>query len=130
MFVRRTAVVATATVGMLAAGSGVAFAHQCINISKPTAAGVQIIIDETTGEPSWMTKGLEQRIANGLVDFETGEGFSGLLGIDFDGDGTADVATYLLGPTGEIPQNAQWNGAECKGIVNFEALFTCPTSPL
>lgn len=130
MFVRRTATVAAATVGILAVGSGTAFAHQCINISKNPSAGVQLVFDETTGEVAWISKGLQQRIEQGLVDFETGEGFSGLIGFDVDGDGKADAATYILGPTGEIPQQAQWNGAECKGMVNFEALFTCPNSPL
>lgn len=61
----------------------------------------------------------------GAVDLEAGEGFHGLIRFDFDGDNVADVATYIVGPDGEIPRQAKDNGAPCAGVVNFEALFAC-----
>lgn len=126
----RVAAVTSAAVGMVLLGSGVAFAHECVNISKPPGAGIQVLIDVQTDQIVWATAGVHKRIANGTIDPETGEGFHGLLGLDFDGDGTADAATYIVTPSGEIPQNAQWNGAQCHGIVNFSALETCATTPL
>ena len=67
----------------------------------------------------WVSKGLQGRIDRGLVDPATGEGFSGLIGFDVDGDGAADFATFIVGPNDEIPLQAQMNGATCKGIVNI-----------
>lgn len=130
MRVHRIASVTAATVGMFVLGSGVAFAHECVNISKPAGAGIQVLIDVQTDEIVWATQGVHKRIANGTINPDTGEGFHGLLGLDFDGDGHADAATYIVTPTGEIPQKAQWNGAQCRGIVNFAALETCATTPL
>lgn len=130
--VRRPLLVGAAAVAAIGLGAAPAMAHQCVNASKKNqGAGVQIVFDETTGDVAWMSTGLENRIARGLVDLETGEGFHGLIGIDLDGDGAVDVATYIVGPNGEIPQNAQWNGPTCKGIVNFETFMTeCQTAPV
>ena len=57
------------------------------------------------------------------MDPDTGEGFHGLVGFDIDGDNVADLATYIVGPNGEIPQNAQDNGATCQGIINIGVWF-------
>ena len=121
----RAAAVLGATAGLVLVSSGVASAHECVNISKQNqAAGVQIVFGEGDA-PVWISSGLQKRIDAGLVDLDTGEGFSGLIGFDFDGDKVADVATFIVGPDGEIPRQAQDNGAPCAGVVNFEALFAC-----
>ena len=121
---RRAAVlVAIPTTLVLAAGP--AFAHQCVNASKKNqAAGVQIIFGEGD-DPLWVSKGLQKRIDNGVVDLETGEGFHGLVGVDVTGDGKVDFAVYIVGPNDEIPLPAQTNGADCHGIVNVEEFFAC-----
>jgi len=106
---------------VLAAGPG--SAHECVNASKQNiAAGVQVVLNDQD-EIVWLTKGLQNRIDQGLVDPETGEGFHGLVGFDIDGDGAADVATYIVGPNDEIPEQAQENGATCQGIINIGVWF-------
>ncbi|HWJ11282.1 MAG TPA: hypothetical protein VNS46_18015 [Nocardioides sp.] len=121
----RAAAVLGTTAGLVLVTSGVASAHECVNISKKNqAAGVQIVFGDGDA-PVWVSAGLQRRIDAGLVDLETGEGFHGLIGIDFDGDSVADVATYIVGPDGEIPSQAQDRGAPCAGVVDFEALFAC-----
>jgi hypothetical protein len=112
-----------ATTALLAA-AGPAWAHECGNADKNQAAGVQVVIDVNTGAIVWLSNGLQHRIDQGLVDPETGEGFSGLLGFDLNGDGVTDVSTYIVGPNAEIPEEAQFNGAACHGVINLEAFFT------
>ena len=114
----------------VAAGAGVllaagpSLAHECVNASKKNqAAGVQVVIDAETGDIVWTTNGVANRLAQGLIDPVTGEGFQGLLGFDLDGDGAADVSTWMVGPNGEIPLNAQFNGPACKGVTNIETWF-------
>lgn len=115
----------------VAAGAGVllaagpSLAHECVNASKQNqAAGVQVVIDADTGEIVWTTKGVANRLAQGLIDPVTGEGFQGLLGFDLDGDGAVDVSTWIVGPNDEIPLNAQFNGPACKGVTNINTWFT------
>jgi hypothetical protein len=69
--------------------------------------------------------GLENRIAQGIVDFESGEGFHGLIAFDVDGDGVADFSTWIgVGPDGhEIPIEAQFRGPACRGITNLGIYF-------
>lgn len=55
---------------------------------------------------------------------DTGAGFHGLIGFDFDGDGTVDVQTFIVGPDDEIPELAQFNGPSCHGITNVGIYFT------
>lgn len=119
----RAAIALTAIPSALALTAAQASAHECMNASKKNqAAGVQLVLNDAD-EIVWMTKGLENRIAQGIVDPETGEGFSGLVGFDIDGDGAADLATYIVGPNGEIPLQAQFNGATCQGIINIGTWF-------
>lgn len=129
--IRRPLLVGTAAVAATLMGAAPALAHQCVNASKKNqSAGVQIVFNEATGEISWMSKGLEGRIARGLVDLDTGEGFHGLMGLDFDGDGAVDVATWIVTPTGEIPLKAQYSGPACKGVVNWEQFMECQMAPV
>ena len=103
-----------------------AFAHECINASKSgQAAGAQVLIDGTTGEILWTTEGLANRIAQGVVDPDTGAGFHGLIAFDADGDGTADYSTWVdVGPEGEVPLVAQLSGPACRGMTNLFLYFT------
>jgi hypothetical protein len=103
-----------------------ALAHECMNASKSDqAAGAQVLMDATTGEILWMTPGIAQRLEQGLVGPD-GEGFHGLIAFDFDGDGVADVSTWIgVGPgdSDEIPMIAQLNGPACKGLTNIGVYF-------
>lgn len=120
---RRLAVAAIATPAALVLAAGPANAHECINASKQNqAAGVQLVLNDQD-EIVWLTQGLQNRIDRGLVDPSSGEGFHGLIGFDVDGDGAADFATYIVGPEGKIPDQAQENGATCQGIVNIGVWF-------
>jgi hypothetical protein len=122
--VHRLMLGSVAAAAALLATAAPAWAHECVNADKNQAAGVQVVIDANTGELVWVSQGLQQRIAQGLVDPDTGEGFSGLLGFDVDGDAVADVSTFIVGPEMEIPEQAQLNGPECHGITNIEVFFT------
>ena len=122
----RAATVIGAAVALSLFAAGTASAHECVNISKKNqAAGVQITFDAETDEVVWISSGLQKRVNAGLVDLDSGEGFHGLIGIDFDGDSVADIATWIVGKDGEVPVVAQQNGAPCNGVVDFEAYFAC-----
>jgi len=100
-----------------------ALAFECTNLSKPPAAGTQVVFGPGD-EIVWVSRGLERRIEQGLVDPETGDGFHGLLGFDFDGDGVVDASTYIgVGPDGEIPLEAQFAGPACRGLSNLGIFF-------
>ena len=101
-----------------------AVGHECINASKVNAgAGAQLVIG-VDGSIVFMTPGLAHRFEHGLIDPETGEGFHGLIGFDYDGDGVADMTTWLVGPDDEIPLEAQLRGPACRGVTNVELYFT------
>ena len=104
--------------------SSAALATECVNASKQPAAGAQAIVNVVTGEVEVITEGLQRRIDQGLVDPETGEGFHGLIGFDFNGDGTAEVTTWIVGPEDEIPELAQSNGPACHGVTNIGVFFS------
>ena len=119
---RILALVAGVTASLLIASS--AFAFECTNASKPPASGVQVVFDADFETILYITPGGMKRIEQGLIDIETGEGFHGLLGVDFDGDGAADVSIYFgVGPDGEIPLEAQFRGPACRGLTNIGILL-------
>ena len=123
MRVRRGVVLtAMAAVAVTVMGAGPALATDCTNASKPTQAGIQLIIGPD-GNIEWTTSGLAIRIEHGLIDTSSGAGFHGLIGFDVDGNGTADVSTYVVGPNAALPEVAQINGAACHGIVPIESLL-------
>jgi hypothetical protein len=129
--VRRVSLGAVALVAAALIAAGPVLADHCTNASKPPAAGVQVVIDTNTGAIVWISNGLQHRVDQGLVDPNTGAGFSGLIGFDFDGDAVADVTTYIVGPNMALPEQAQLNGAECHGIVSIETFFTeCVSGPI
>jgi hypothetical protein len=101
-----------------------ALAFECTNLSKGPAAGAQLIFG-ANNEVLFISKGLERRIEQGLVDFNTGEGFHGLIAFEIDGDGIADASTYIgVGPDGEIPLEAQFAGPACRGLSNLGIYFS------
>jgi hypothetical protein len=109
-----------AMLAMVAMG-GTAFADHCTNIQKDAhdpSKGVQVIINATDGSLEWANAGVRNRVAHGLIDPASGEGFHGLVGLDFDGDGTVDAMTYIVGPEGDaLPETAIQNGSPDHGIV-------------
>ena len=121
-FTSRLALAGVAAGSSILLAAAPSLAHECINASKPTAAGIQVILGPTGIE--WSTPGLAARFASGLVDPDTGEGFHGLVGFDFDGDGVVDFSTYIVGPDDEIPEVAQFNGPACHGITSLEVYFS------
>jgi hypothetical protein len=114
------ALAAAATI-VLTAGPGLA--HECTNLDKVASAGAQIVFGPND-TIEYISTGLQSRIDRGIVDPETGEGFSGLIAFDEDGDGTADFFTYIVGPNDELPDQAQWSGSVCHGVINIETAFT------
>ena len=119
---RQVGIAAALAASVLLANSGVAMAHECFNISKNAnnpGAGAQVVIDVNTGEIVDATNGLVNRVERGIVDPETGEGYHGVVGLDFDGDGEAGASTYQVTPSDEIPEQAQENGSPDHGIVNI-----------
>jgi hypothetical protein len=86
--------------------------------------GAQIVFG-ANDEVLFISRGLENRIAQGIVDFESGEGFHGLIAFDVDGDGVADASTWIgVGPDGhELPIEAQMRGPACRGITNLGIYF-------
>jgi hypothetical protein len=102
-----------------------AAATECVNASKKDqAAGAQVMFGPDD-EIVFVTTGLQNRLDQGLVDPDTGEGFHGLIAFDFDGDGQADVSTWIgVGPDGEeIPLEAQLRGPACRGLTNIGIYF-------
>ena len=86
------------------------------------------LIDATTGEIVWTTEGLANRLAQGVVNPETSEGFHGLVAFDTNGDGIADFSTWIdVGPDGEVPLVAQLSGPACRGLTNLFLYFTVCT---
>jgi len=119
--VRRLAAVTGGMLASLLIATSV-LGHECVNANKRPAAGVQVVFN-FSGQLVWLSDGLARRIDKGLVNPETGEGFHGLAGLDIDGDGSADVTTYIVGPDDEIPWQAQARGAACHGIINIGEYF-------
>ena len=103
-----------------------ALGHECVNASKSDqAAGAQALIDGNTGEILWMTEGLAARLAQGVIDPSTSEGFHGLVAFDYTFDGIADFSTWIdVGPDGEVPLVAQLSGPACRGLTNLFLFFT------
>lgn len=121
--IRRVAITAVTAPAILALAAGPGIAHECVNASKKNqAAGAQLVLNDQD-EIVWLSRGLQNRINKGQVDPDTGAGFHGLIGFDLDGDGAADVSTYIVGPAGEIPEQAQSNGATCRGIIDIGVWF-------
>lgn len=122
---RRVAAVGAGVLASLLIASS-AFAFDCTNASKHDPAdGAQVLLDLTTGEIEWTTPGLAQRLARGIVDADSGEGFHGIIAFDFNGDGVADASTWSeVGPDGEIPEVAQLNGPACRGLTNIGIYLT------
>lgn len=119
---RRVALGAVAAAATIVLTAGPGLAHECINASRNGIAGAQLVLG-SDDSILWISNGLQHRVDQGLVDMDTGEGFSGLVAFDIDGDGVGDLATWIVGPNGEIPLKAQFNGDPCKGVTNIGLWF-------
>jgi len=100
-----------------------ALAFDCTNASSRTDAGAQLIFGPED-EILYMSNGVQHRLEQGLIDFETGDGFHGRIAFDFTDDGVADANTWIgVGPEGEIPPQAQQAGPACRGVTNIGVWF-------
>jgi hypothetical protein len=121
MSIRRVAAGAAISIGAVVAVAGPAFADHCTNASRnlhnPTA-GAQVILGEND-EIVWATNGVYNRIDQGLIDPDSGEGFHGLVSF-------GPVSTWFgVGPEGDaLPDEAITNGPACKGITDIGVYFT------
>lgn len=109
---------AIAATAMLAF-TGTASAFHCTNVSKDAknpGAGAQVVIDANTDEIVSASRGVQKRVEKGLIDPDSGEGYHGLVGLDFDGDGQADRSTYIVTPNSVLPDTAIENGTPDHGI--------------
>ena len=117
------------TLAAVVVTSGPAWADHCTNIQKDQhdpSKGVQVIINDTDGSIEWANAGVLNRVSHGLIDPDSGEGFNGHVGIDFDGNGTVDVMTYMVGPESDaLPDTAIDNGSPNHGIVSICAVIDC-----
>jgi hypothetical protein len=107
------------TIACLSAAAPAALAFDCGNASKPVGAGEKAVVSET-GVVS-ISKSWQNQLDHGKTVDQLHGGF---LGIDLNGDGIADADTYA-NPHGEIPQQAQQNGAPCHGVTSIEAAIGC-----
>ena len=119
----RITVIPVAAAIALGVTAGPAAADHCVN-ANTNNQGLQVVIDAATGEPSYLAPGVRRRVERGLIDVATGDGFAGPLGIDFDGDGTADVVSLQVTPWNAIPEPALVNGATCHGIVDIATFLS------
>jgi hypothetical protein len=113
--------VATAALAMVVM-TGTASAFHCTNASKDAknpGAGAQVVINAETGEIVSASKGVQQRVEKGLIDPDSGEGYHGLVGLDFDGDGEPDRSTFIVTPNDVLPDTAIENGPPDRGITTL-----------
>jgi hypothetical protein len=123
MIPKRSIATLAVAITSMAAAAPAAMAFDCGNASKPVGAGEKAVVS-ADGSIDWISKSWQEQLAHGkTVDQLHG----GYLGIDVNNDGTADVDTYA-DPRGEIPQQAQQNGAECHGVTSIEAAYACNAS--
>jgi hypothetical protein len=124
---RRAAIGSGAAIALIVLAAAPGMAHECVNPDKQPGAGAQVIINVTTDAVTFANPGIEKRFTSGVTSEET---FRGLIGLDFDGDGQADLTTWIVGKYGEIPEQAQLAGAACHGVLNIDAYFTCMEAEL
>jgi hypothetical protein len=113
---------AAASVAALVMMAGPAFAHECTNASKDQtnpAAGAQIVFGCGDDE-------IISAKPHALALLENGDFPKGWIAFDVDCDGVADAGTYIVGPEGEIPTQAQQSGSPDHGIVNVCDYFGLP----
>lgn len=119
MTIKRSLAICATVATTLTAAAPAALAFDCGNASKPVGPGEKAVVSESGVE--WISKSWSEQIAHGKnVDQLHG----GFLGIDLNGDGVADADTYA-NPRGEIPQQAQQNGAACHGVTSIEQEVAC-----
>ena len=75
--VRRVSLGAVTLMAVAVLTAGPALAGHCTNADKNAAAGVQAVLDLNTFQIVFVSNGLQQRIDQGLVNLQTGEGSQG-----------------------------------------------------
>lgn len=129
MSVRRLSTTIVATVAALLLAAGPAFAGHCTVANKPVSSGVQVVINGFTGEPVWISQGVQQQIDKfGIEHVEAN--FKGWIGLTFDGDATPEVSILIPGREGELgfpalPTTAYDNGPECSGVIDLHQYDEC-----
>jgi hypothetical protein len=122
---RRAAIGTAAAAAAIILGAGPALADHCTNASKPAGSGIQVLLDAEFENVLWLSDGVQQRIDAGIINPDDGTGFTGLLGVDLDGDLAADISIWVFddNPWGAIPEPALANGAECHGVMDVGEYF-------
>ena len=129
MSVRRLSTTIVATVAALLLAAGPAFAGHCTVANKPPQSGVQVVLNGFTGEPVWISQGVQRQIDRfGLAHVEAN--FKGWLGFTFDADAVPEVSILIPGNIGELgfphlPLTAYENGPECNGVIDLEQYDEC-----
>lgn len=119
---RRIAIGAAGIAASIVLAAGPALAHECTNAARNNndpSKGAQIIFG----------CGFEDIISakkHAITLIEAGGFPSGWIAFDIDCDGVADAGTYLVGPNGEIPEQAQANGTSTNGVMNICTYFGLP----
>jgi hypothetical protein len=122
------------TVGLVLSVAAPAFAHDCVNLSR-NINSVGVVVGpgcnpDGTDSITVISNGVAQRVdkfglnPDGTPNFN----FHGPLGLDFNCDGTPDLATYEPGGgTGGVVQGAVHgqgqNRVNCKGVTDIEDAF-------
>jgi hypothetical protein len=118
---RRVFTFTSVLIAALVIGAAPALAGFCFVENKPVGPGQQAIIDFT--DPTFesfeiLNKSAEHRNENSFSEDGTPK-IAGFLGVDLDGDGTADAEFLIPGnPDGHLPEGALQAGpgdSQCDG---------------
>jgi hypothetical protein len=119
---KKAAFGAAAVAGTIVLAAGPALAHECTNVARND-------IDPSKGAQIIFGCGEDEILAakpHALALLQSGKFPSGWIAFDVDCDGVADAGTYIVGPEGEIPTQAQQNGSPDHGVVNICDYFGLP----
>ncbi|HET7489656.1 MAG TPA: hypothetical protein VFJ85_17140 [Acidimicrobiales bacterium] len=117
--------IATGAAGIAASlllAAGPALAHECTNAARDShdpSKGAQIIFGCGDGDIISAKK-------HAIKVMEAGGFPSGWIAFDVDCDGVADAGTYIVGPMGELPEQAQAGGSTTNGVMNICTYFGLP----
>lgn len=106
-------------IAAIAIGAAPALAGFCFVENKPIGPGQQAVINFADGSFEILNNSAEHRNENSLSEDGTPR-IAGFLGVDLDGDGTADAEFLIPGnPDGHLPEGALQAGpdgdSQCDG---------------